>query len=128
NIIKRNILFTKSLKLLQQCDRLFINQDRQHKVSMRGKQGEKIKIQKMDSFMGIPCPDWIIIDLLYTLRFQNARRSFRSAISTFRIPRSEEHTSELQSRFDIVCRLLLENKKFSSNCSYCVVHNGTVMR
>src|SRR5699024_11741563 len=24
--------------------------------------------------------------------------------------RSEEHTSELQSRFDIVCRLLLENK------------------
>src|SRR5699024_12445170 len=25
--------------------------------------------------------------------------------------RSEEHTSELQSRFDIVCRLLLENKK-----------------
>src|SRR5699024_11498777 len=24
--------------------------------------------------------------------------------------RSEEHTSELQSRFDLVCRLLLENK------------------
>src|SRR5699024_11863130 len=27
--------------------------------------------------------------------------------------RSEEHTSELQSRFDLVCRLLLENKKAS---------------
>src|SRR5699024_11800527 len=26
-------------------------------------------------------------------------------------PRSEEHTSELQSRFDLVCRLLLETKK-----------------
>src|SRR5699024_12714464 len=26
-------------------------------------------------------------------------------------PRSEEHTSELQSRFDLVCRLLLEKKK-----------------
>src|SRR5699024_12275863 len=25
--------------------------------------------------------------------------------------RSEEHTSELQSRFDLVCRLLLEKKK-----------------
>src|SRR5699024_12633039 len=25
--------------------------------------------------------------------------------------RSEEHTSELQSRFDVVCRLLLEKKK-----------------
>src|SRR5207249_9281912 len=28
-----------------------------------------------------------------------------------RISRSEEHTSELQSRFDLVCRLLLEKKK-----------------
>src|SRR5699024_11880275 len=27
--------------------------------------------------------------------------------------RSEEHTSELQSRFDLVCRLLLEKKKRS---------------
>src|SRR5699024_11840620 len=26
------------------------------------------------------------------------------------VPRSEEHTSELQSRFDLVCRLLLEKK------------------
>src|SRR5207249_8754509 len=31
--------------------------------------------------------------------------------STFMFPRSEEHTSELQSRFDLVCRLLLEKKK-----------------
>src|SRR5438067_10016656 len=30
--------------------------------------------------------------------------------------RSEEHTSELQSRFDLVCRLLLEKKKTSSLC------------
>src|SRR5699024_11642931 len=29
--------------------------------------------------------------------------------------RSEEHTSELQSRFDIVCRLLLETKKKDNN-------------
>src|SRR5699024_11320126 len=27
------------------------------------------------------------------------------------VERSEEHTSELQSRFDLVCRLLLEKKK-----------------
>src|SRR5699024_11497852 len=26
------------------------------------------------------------------------------------LPRSEEHTSELQSRFELVCRLLLEKK------------------
>src|SRR5437868_12243538 len=31
--------------------------------------------------------------------------------------RSEEHTSELQSRFDLVCRLLLEKKKTKRNTS-----------
>src|SRR5699024_11655012 len=31
--------------------------------------------------------------------------------------RSEEHTSELQSRFDLVCRLLLEQKKQHNNIS-----------
>src|SRR5437868_10657889 len=30
------------------------------------------------------------------------------------VKRSEEHTSELQSRFDLVCRLLLEKKKKQS--------------
>src|SRR5689334_24645903 len=34
-----------------------------------------------------------------------------------RHPRSEEHTSELQSQFHLVCRLLLEKKKI--NTSYC---------
>src|SRR5438034_8401868 len=29
----------------------------------------------------------------------------------YRAPRSEEHTSELQSHSDLVCRLLLEKKK-----------------
>src|SRR5690242_21424483 len=29
----------------------------------------------------------------------------------FRAPRSEEHTSELQSHVNLVCRLLLEKKK-----------------
>src|SRR5699024_11825806 len=33
------------------------------------------------------------------------------AASTSTALRSEEHTSELQSRFDLVCRLLLEQKK-----------------
>src|SRR2546421_9166681 len=31
-------------------------------------------------------------------------------------PRSEEHTSELQSRSDLVCRLLLEKKKKNPHC------------
>src|SRR5437868_11589699 len=32
--------------------------------------------------------------------------------------RSEEHTSELQSRFDLVCRLLLEKKKKNTTKIY----------
>src|SRR2546430_10654174 len=46
-------------------------------------------------------------------------------------PRSEEHTSELQSQSNLVCRLLLEKKKKNrlnkivseTNCdNYCVAH------
>src|SRR5438034_7035175 len=35
----------------------------------------------------------------------------RDAVSGRQIVRSEEHTSELQSHSDLVCRLLLEKKK-----------------
>src|SRR5690606_42098798 len=35
----------------------------------------------------------------------------RADVGHPRVPRSEEHTSELQSRENLVCRLLLEKKK-----------------
>src|SRR5699024_12857113 len=38
-------------------------------------------------------------------------RSIQRATCRRCAERSEEHTSELQSRFDLVCRLLLEKKK-----------------
>src|SRR5699024_11862738 len=38
------------------------------------------------------------------------KENFRGTL-TSENARSEEHTSELQSRFDLVCRLLLEKKK-----------------
>src|SRR5207249_10600223 len=39
------------------------------------------------------------------------REELRARVQVgFRMLRSEEHTSELQSRFDLVCRLLLEKK------------------
>src|SRR5699024_6141082 len=38
-------------------------------------------------------------------------RIYELSITNFEVLRSEEHTSELQSRFDLVCRLLLEKKK-----------------
>src|SRR2546422_4078263 len=36
--------------------------------------------------------------------------------------RSEEHTSELQSRLHLVCRLLLEKKKNKQITEACVTH------
>src|SRR5260370_18284096 len=45
-----------------------------------------------------------------TLLFQFASTAnWKSNVCSF--PRSEEHTSELQSHLNIVCRLLLEKKK-----------------
>src|SRR5699024_4266993 len=38
-------------------------------------------------------------------------RAIEAKRVTTELERSEEHTSELQSRFDLVCRLLLEKKK-----------------
>src|SRR5690606_39559280 len=38
-------------------------------------------------------------------------RASASSSTTVAVPRSEEHTSELQSRENLVCRLLLEKKK-----------------
>src|SRR2546422_8492072 len=39
--------------------------------------------------------------------------------------RSEEHTSELQSRLHLVCRLLLEKKKIKSNIKSHQLITGT---
>src|SRR5437868_9135771 len=48
-------------------------------------------------------------------RARSPRRAASPASAAHGLPpsrrRSEEHTSELQSRFDLVCRLLLEKKK-----------------
>src|SRR6202042_3939811 len=45
----------------------------------------------------------------------------------FALPRSEEHTSELQSRRDLVCRLLLERKKKNTHTKRQRPHPSTVL-
>src|SRR6266704_6825682 len=50
-------------------------------------------------------------DALPILRPPAVGRWCPASSSSPLIQRSEEHTSELQSRFDLVCRLLLEKKK-----------------
>src|SRR2546429_2494128 len=45
-----------------------------------------------------------------------------SIIAMLEIARSEEHTSELQSRLHLVCRLLLEKKKHNVLSTLCNIH------
>src|SRR2546429_4560874 len=46
-----------------------------------------------------------------SIRFREVRRPDPGGAGRQRGQRSEEHTSELQSRLHLVCRLLLEKKK-----------------
>src|SRR5699024_11349439 len=52
-----------------------------------------------------PLPRWQV------MMFSSSTGLF-SIFAASWVTRSEEHTSELQSRFDLVCRLLLEKKKW----------------
>src|SRR5436190_17113185 len=49
-------------------------------------------------------------------------RSDAAPGTTVHVSRSEEHTSELQSHSDLVCRLLLEKKNGSSNPRSVTTH------
>src|SRR5699024_11371132 len=49
--------------------------------------------------------------LVTVSRIDSRKRLEVTILATVKAHRSEEHTSELQSRFDLVCRLLLERKK-----------------
>src|SRR5437868_3533531 len=50
----------------------------------------------------------VVQNQIRLLLLQRKKRKRSKCAEKFR---SEEHTSELQSRFDLVCRLLLEKKK-----------------
>src|SRR2546430_9376690 len=51
-----------------------------------------------------------------------ARRRVRRRRTRRNVPRSEEHTSELQSQSNLVCRLLLEKKKKDTIESTTLMH------
>src|SRR5207249_11557733 len=81
------------------------------------------------------------LDSISPFAFAFGPRNWSPIISDFKLTpggpydleqiRSEEHTSELQSRFDLVCRLLLEKKKppkrktISRNQSYFAIASLT---
>src|SRR5438034_7662917 len=58
-----------------------------------------------------PLTDVLPIGLAPNWRAASTRCPPFAAVLTTRSRRSEEHTSELQSHSDLVCRLLLEKKK-----------------
>src|SRR5690349_23911907 len=53
--------------------------------------------------------------IIYECHEQLSQHRNRGTAKPPRGKRSEEHTSELQSRRDLVCRLLLEKKKHSTS-------------
>src|SRR5260370_31457379 len=59
---------------------------------------------------------------LWTRRCRCLRRGRRSSFVIVPIQRSEEHTSELQSHLNLVCRLLLEKKKQRNARSSTLFH------
>src|SRR5690606_41457807 len=64
-----------------------------------------------DALSASPAPPWLM-----SLRRLSIFSPFSPtiAITPFTGTRSEEHTSELQSRENLVCRLLLEKKQLST--------------
>src|SRR5690606_39924724 len=75
----------------------------------------------------------------YTTLFRSGRPRARGARRAAGLPtapprrqgrrRSEEHTSELQSRENLVCRLLLEKKKNNiSSMSYVSINSSAIFR
>src|SRR3712207_8151473 len=57
-----------------------------------------------------------VVGLLYSFGLVlSQRRALQTAADAASLSRSEEHTSELQSRQYLVCRLLLEKKKYKKD-------------
>src|SRR2546421_7053210 len=61
------------------------------------------------------------------LRFMPALNVTLGEIDQMIAVRSEEHTSELQSRSDLVCRLLLEKKKIKQKCDKLTVTASSIL-
>src|SRR5260370_9542282 len=65
------------------------------------------------SIMGGIVSDVALTSKAITLKGLVALALLAAAVSALPVMRSEEHTSELQSHLNLVCRLLLEKKKMT---------------
>src|SRR2546422_6325295 len=78
----------------------------------------KFRLKSLEYFLARPLPTWggNVAEIDFDNIFYYIRPTEKQAKSWEDLPpdiknRSEEHTSELQSRLHLVCRLLLEKKK-----------------
>src|SRR5699024_12617831 len=76
----------------------------QHRPARRARR--RLTLPRKDTLMTS------LLDRPTSLDVQQLGGRIGARIDGVRLGRSEEHTSELQSRFDLVCRLLLEKKKY----------------
>src|SRR5699024_12065619 len=79
---------------------------------LRDQLGEKFVVTRgLDGCLfGYPLSEWEKLETKLD-EMPLSKKDARTFVRFFYSARSEEHTSELQSRFDLVCRLLLEKKK-----------------
>src|SRR2546426_7405761 len=56
---------------------------------------------------------WLLHHVKLPIALPTLMDAFKSMLASEKLQRSEEHTSELQSPCNLVCRLLLEKKKIN---------------
>src|SRR5699024_11312873 len=94
---------------------LVLSKERQHQSNIMTEILKK-KTGKQNTIITSIENEKRIINICNRLPFERNMTSFLA--KKWNDIRSEEHTSELQSRFDLVCRLLLEKKKEQRTISH----------
>src|SRR5207249_10889247 len=105
----RAVIEARTANLRQRRASLPVRRRRQILLDERREQCEEMLPRR-------PTRDRVVAVRIYHQRKRPIRRHQRvhhrlGVLEMHVVVRSEEHTSELQSRFDLVCRLLLEKKK-----------------
>src|SRR5689334_24548813 len=73
---------------------------------------DALPISSIETTTGRPCTPRSPRSVAWARRTDGRADQLRARDRRLAVARSEEHTSELQSQFHLVCRLLLEKKKF----------------
>src|SRR5699024_11259686 len=108
--MKQDVKQMKSLALAYAGDAVYELHVREHLLETGQVKPNQLH-QKAITFVSGKAQAAVILHWLHTdCLSEEERRIVARGRNAKSGSRSEEHTSELQSRFDLVCRLLLENK------------------